>query len=335
MKSKNKSLKLCLSFLGTISLGASITSTSLLLNNNNQLVQNNTSSKVSGSNAYEEQEGDIKSFGKREFLNINSKLSEVTVVELSQKKLQGFLVGNGALQPVLNQLQESEHDQCFLGDLTGFAYTRPQAEEGKCIITCVVYVGTNITGRQIPCYITLTGFKRYKYPEPSKPINPNPNVNGGGSNGQNNIDGNNGLEEKSNSGLYIGLGVGGGILLLAIIALILVMFMKKKKQQTRQVSRLSANNKQPMKNNLLGGPTVGPNGKPGPNGPMGSPNGPRPGMPNNKPNGPMGGPTNPMGGPKFGAPGPNRPGMARPTGPLPPKVEVNAPPKSLAPKVKR
>ncbi len=180
---------------------------------------------------------------------------------------------------------------------------------------------------------------------PDVPIDPNNPNNSGGSTNQSNDDG--GIPSYV---WYIVAGVGALVVIGIIVAIILIS--KKKKEQQRMAAkkmnvarpntpRLGGGNalphSGPQGQRPMNGP-VGPNGRPGPqgqrpmNGPNPGPNGPvgpnaKPGMPQAKP----GAPVVPGARPGVGA---QRPGMQKPTAPPPPKVTVNAPPKSLAPKRK-
>ncbi len=133
-----------------------------------------------------------------------------------------------------------------------------------------------------------------------------------------------------------------GVVIIAIVVAIIINNKKRAKETSdlkmliKQQGAISKKLSTPNSVKQLGGPT-GPglptnNGGRGPapgNMPMG---GPGPG------NMPMGGPgpapKGPVPSPRPGAAAAQRPGVQRPAGPVPPKIEVNAPPKSLAPKRK-
>ncbi len=177
------------------------------------------------------------------------------------------------------------------------------------------------------------------------------------------------FKKQEESNWWIWAAVGGGVALLIILIIIgVVLHIKNRKKQddlSRQIKRLVAKQTTPQ-NKILGGPSqakggIPPNGKIPPNGPMpghmggpmngpiGAPMGgpkapPVPGMGNPKPpmgQGPVPGPVGPpppppkppVPGARAGS-GAQRPGTSTPPPPPPPKIEINAPPKSLAPKRK-
>lgn len=118
-------------------------------------------------------------------------------------------------------------------------------------------------------------------------------------------------------------GIGGLVLIGVIVAVILIL--KKKKDQQAKASAKKMNVSRANAPRLTGGgPTPGPQGPRPVNAPAGPGNrlgpGPRPGAP-----------ASPIARPGAS---PQRPGVQRPSAPVPPKVTVNAPNKSLAPKRK-
>ncbi len=139
---------------------------------------------------------------------------------------------------------------------------------------------------------------------------------------------------------YLWVPIASVIIIIAIIVAVIINHKKREKetselkglirQQGGLSRKLSASNNSVKQ---LGGPTGPmPGPGPGPRGPAPGPSGPAPrsiGGP--APRGPMPGPA-----PRGPAPGPRPMGGPAPrgSGPMPPRVEVNAPPKSLAPKRK-
>lgn len=117
------------------------------------------------------------------------------------------------------------------------------------------------------------------------------------------------------------------IVIVAAVVAFLVWYFVFKKKKDAQKNKKVLNAKGPAngpgaKLALPNSGAMGPNGKPGPMGPGAKPG---PMGPNGKP---------PVPGARPGA-GAQKPGMQRPgSAPLPPKISVNAPPKSLAPKRK-
>lgn len=121
-------------------------------------------------------------------------------------------------------------------------------------------------------------------------------------------------------------GVGGVVLIGAIVAVLLIL--KKKKEQQAKASAKKMNASRANAPRLTGGNALPPASGPQGNRPINSP----PGLGNRPgPSARPGAPASPMARPGAS---PQRPGMQKPSTPVPPKVNVNAPPKSLAPKRK-
>ncbi len=164
------------------------------------------------------------------------------------------------------------------------------------------------------------------------------------SNNSNNQDGSNNNQSVETSGMpsYIWYIVAGVAVVLIIVVIVIILMKKKKAEQQKLAAskrmnvarpnppRLSGANSlahsRPQGPRPMNGP-AGPNSRPRPQAPAPMGPGTRPGMPQAKPSGP------PPPTPRPGA-GAQRPGMQKPAPPPPPKVEINAPPKSLAPKKK-
>ncbi len=135
---------------------------------------------------------------------------------------------------------------------------------------------------------------------------------------------NSGIDDtKDNSYIwYIVGGVIGGILIICIIVFIIIS-SKRQSEFNKSLKKLSARQSVPRLGNSSG-----------PNQPKQigmSSNRNNPNMMNNQRQTPGSGPKPPVPQARAGA-GAQRPGMNKPSGPMPPRVEVNGPPKSLAPK---
>lgn len=236
-------------------------------------------------------------------------VTNIAATSVTKQNIINYLPNSSPLIP--NAFTEYKKGSTFT--ITGVSTTSDSSSQGKVIVQIEVSSSFSY-GSQKPApktfQVTLTGFQ---------PV----------------------VEITDNSlWMWVGIGAGALVLIIAIIVIAIVLNNKKRSKEVSEIKSLIRQQGSNMSKKLSASSSAKQLG--GPSGPLPQ-RGPAPG-PGSKPMGGPGGPgPRPMGGsgsvppkgpaPRTGGPA-QKPGASGASRPMPAKVEVNAPPRSLAPKRK-